>query len=190
MGQVPELVTNRLILRGPTAADIPSYERHFVDWEVVRHLSSGVPWPYPEGGIEDFMLTKIIPRQGQDRWFWGLFLKDRPDELIGGIELWREGRPEHRGFWLGHAFWGRGLMTEAATAVTDCAFDVLGFEILIFSNAQGNVRSRRVKEKTGARLLYTEPAGFHDPNYCEHEIWELTKEDWRAYRSQGDRPVC
>ncbi len=74
-------------------------------------------------------------------------------------------------------------MTEAATVVTDYAFDVLGFERILFSNAAGNVRSRRVKEKTGARLLYVEPAGFVDSVYREHELWELDKPSWRQWRT-------
>ena len=58
-------------------------------------------------------------------------------------------------------------MTEAVFPITDYAFDVLGFETLFFSNALGNEKSRRVKEKTGARLLRTEPAKFVNPSYAE-----------------------
>src|SRR6185312_8059826 len=120
----------------------------------------GLPWPYPEDGILNFLKTQVLPRQGKDKWMWGLFLKDNPDELIGIVELWREGHPANRAFWLGRKFWGRGLMTEAVAPVMDYAFDKLGFEKLVFSNALGNDRSRRVKEKTGARLLRTEPAKY------------------------------
>jgi RimJ/RimL family protein N-acetyltransferase len=69
-------------------------------------------------------------------------------------------------------------MTEAANAVTDHAFTTLGFETLILSNALGNLRSRRIKEKAGATLLRTEPAQFIDPKYTHREIWELTKQSW------------
>jgi RimJ/RimL family protein N-acetyltransferase len=58
----------------------------------------------------------------------------------------------------------------------DYAFNVLGFETLFFSNSVGNKRSRRVKEKTGARLLRTEPAKFVNPSYTKLEIWELTRD--------------
>jgi hypothetical protein len=40
-------------------------------------------------------------------------------------------------------------MTEAVSPIMDYALEVLGFDRLIFSNAVGNERSRRVKEKTG-----------------------------------------
>lgn len=111
---------------------------------------------------------------------WGIFLKEAPDELIGAVDLWREGKPEHRGFWLGRKYWGQGFMTEAVEPVMDYAFDELGFDVLIFANAVGNIGSRRIKEKTGARLLRVEPAKFVDPKFTEHEIWELRKEDWKS----------
>jgi hypothetical protein len=39
-------------------------------------------------------------------------------------------------------------------------------------------RSRRIKEKTGARLIDVRPAKFVDPSYSAHEIWELKRSDW------------
>jgi ribosomal-protein-alanine N-acetyltransferase len=176
--KIPEFETERLILRQVTLEDAPSYTEHFVDYEVIRHLGASVPWPYPEGGAAEYLKSAVIPRQGIDRWTWGLFLKENPGALIGVVDLWREGHPENRGFWLGRKFWGRGLMSEAVAPVMDYAFNDLGFERLIFSNAAGNARSARVKEKTGARFLRIEQAKFVDPAYTGHEIWELTREEW------------
>lgn len=163
--------------------DLSDYEKHFVDYEVIRNLSAAVPWPYPKDGIRDFLEQVILPAQGKDRWVWGLFLKENPKELMGCIDLWREGRPEHRGFWLGKKFWGRGYMTEAVRPVMDYAFANLGFECLIFSNAVGNRKSRRVKEKTGARFIGVRPAKFVDPALTEAETWELTKAAWEHFKT-------
>lgn len=51
-------------------------------------------------------------------------------------------------------------MTETTDAVTDYAFYVLGFDKLIVSNAVGNTRSRRIKEKAGAVWLRNEQFEF------------------------------
>lgn len=182
----PVLGTERLQLRPPTVDDIDAYTRHFVDYEVVRHLSDAIPWPYPPDGIRDFILGRVVASQGRDRWFWGLYLRTQPAELIGAIELWVPGTPENRGFWLGREYWGRGLMTEAASAVMDFAFDTLVLPTLTFSNAVGNIRSRRIKEKTGAKLVRIESAGFVDTCYSEREIWVLNKEDWHAATRRDD----
>ncbi len=180
--KLPVFSTERLMLREVLEDDIPSYAKYFVDYEVIRHLSgANVPWPYPENGVRDYVVNEIIPKQGDDNWVWGIFLLSNPDELIGIIDLWRPGRPENRGFWLGRKFWGRGIMPEALVPITNHAFDDLGFDSLVLSNAKGNIRSRRIKEKAGARLLRIEPGYYVDPNLRECEIWLLTKEVWKTH---------
>jgi ribosomal-protein-alanine N-acetyltransferase len=178
MKALPAFETKRLLLRAVTEADAPSWQRNFADYEVIRYLAARVPWPYPADGVITFLKNQVLPFQGDNKWVWGIFLKSDPGELVGVVDLWREGRPENRGFWLARKHWGRGIMTEAVEPVMDYAFNELGFEKLCFANAVGNIGSRRVKEKTGAKLLRVEPAKFVDPAFSEHEIWELKKEDW------------
>jgi RimJ/RimL family protein N-acetyltransferase len=181
---IPSFETERLLLRGVTEPDTPSYEKHFVDWDIISHLARAVPWPYPPGAVRSFITTEILPQQGKDKWVWGLFRREVPAELIGVIDLWRHGRPENRGFWLGRPFWGQGYMTEAIEPVMDYAFGPLGFEALTFANARGNHRSRRIKEKTGARMVRIEPREFVNPEYTETEIWELTKIEWEGWKAR------
>lgn len=183
---VKKLQTQRLLLTPLRLEDAPSYARHFVDYEVIRHLSALVPWPYPENGVVEFFKNVLLPPQGVDRWTWTIRLKTNPDEVIGCVDLWREGRPENRGFWLGKKFWGQGYMTEAVEPIMDYAFNSLGFETLTFANAVGNDRSRRIKEKTGAKLIAIKSAAFVDPQYTEHEIWELSKAAWIKFRERRE----
>lgn len=103
--------------------------------------------------------------------------------MIGGIDFWREANPDNRGFWPGEPFWGKGYMTEALLPLTDYAFNDLGFEKLIFSNALGNNKSRRIKEKTGATFIELRPANYVDPQVKQAEMWELTKENWVKFKS-------
>lgn len=180
----PTFQTKRLVLREVIEADAPSYEAHFIDYDVISQLTRAVPWPYPEGGILEHIKNEIRSKQGKDKWTWGICLKNRPDELIGTIELLREGKPENRGFWLAKKFWGQGIMTEAVIPIMDYAFDLLNFDKLTFTNAAGNNRSRRIKEKTSARLICLEPADFVNPDYLQREIWELTKQEWNIHRAK------
>ena len=177
MSLLPTFETKRLLLKQLDDTHADGYRKNFVDYEIIRHLASFVPWPYPDDGVRAF-LEGVLPQQGKDRWLWGIFLRENPSELIGVVDLWRDGHPEHRGFWLGRAYWGKGYMTEAVTPIMHYAFNELGFETLVFANALGNDRSRRVKEKTGARLIGTNPAKFVDPTLTHQEIWELNKKEW------------
>ena len=182
--QIPIFRTERLILREITEADAPSYEENFVTYDVISQLTKVVPWPYPKGGVLEYIKTEIVPTQGKDKWVWGITLKDNPDELIGAVELCRETRPANRGFWLGKKFWGQGIMTEVVIPITNYAFDVLDFEKLIFVNALGNDRSRRIKEKTGAKFIRVEPGEYVNPKYTQREVWELTKQEWHKLQSR------
>lgn len=176
--EIPEFMTEHLVLKGVRLLDAPAFDKYFNDYEVVRHLNAIIPWPYPAHENERYIREEILPNQGINDWAWGLFLKENPEELIGCLHLWRPGSPENRGFWLGRPFWGKGFMTEATIPTTTFAFNELGFDKLVFNNAVGNLRSRRIKEKFGARLVSISPATFIDPQFTEQEFWELTATDW------------
>ena len=105
--KIPEFETERLSLQGIQLEDAKSYEKNFADYDVVQHLSHLVPWPYPKGAVKDFLQKTILPEQGIKRCMWAIFLKDKKDTVIGAIDLWREGRPENREFWLAKQYWGR-----------------------------------------------------------------------------------
>lgn len=179
--ELPKFETERLYMRGVQLTDAETYQNNFADYEVIQHLSHLVPWPYPTNGAHEFLKNIILPKQGIDRWVWAIFFKENRNEVIGAVDLWRSGCPENRGFWLAKKHWGKGLMTEAVNPVMDYAFKSLGFEKLVFANAVGNTRSRRVKEKTGAKFIGTRPAKYVSPKYSEQEIWELSKENWLKY---------
>lgn len=73
-----------------------------------------------------------------------------------------EGREEVEiGYHVLREFWGRGLATEAATAVRDHGLQALGFERLVSLIDPRNLPSRRVAEKTGLTL--------------EKEVWKGNK---------------
>ncbi len=188
VSRVPTFHTSRLTLRELVEADAVAYERYFADYNVIRTMASSVPWPYPTGGVLTYLHSEILPKQGNDKWVWAITEKENPAELIGAVDLWRVGRPEHRGFWLAHKHWGKGYMTEAVEPVIDFAFDQLGFEKLVFTNAIGNFRSRRVKEKTGATRIGTAPATFVDPTLTEREFFELTKAGWQRFKKLRGPP--
>ncbi|MEX0330754.1 MAG: GNAT family N-acetyltransferase [Puniceicoccaceae bacterium] len=184
MSIVPEIPTKRLLLRDVRPKDLSSYRKNFVNYSIIRHLSNVVPWPYPKDGIEEFYYKILLPNQCKTRWSWGIIEKTNPEELIGLIEIWKPSNPDNRGFWLAEKHWGKGYMSEAADAVTDFAFNTLNWEKLILTNALGNERSRRIKEKAGAIRIRIEKAKFVDPDYSESEIWELTKDAWTKIRSE------
>lgn len=159
--------------------DAPAIQKHFAQWEIIRHLSTLVPWPYPEDGAISFLRQNLLPRvESGDAYAWAITLKDGNDEAIGLIDF-RLGTPlkGNRGFWIAREYQGRGLMTEALHVVHDFIFNVLKVESFVVCNAAANLASRRVKEKTGAVFIGHVDIPHHTGGSFS-EKWLVTKESW------------
>lgn len=53
------------------------------------------------------------------------------------------------GYWIGRKFWGQGLIPEAVREILRHAFDDLDMTTVWCGYYDGNLRSKRVQEKTG-----------------------------------------
>jgi RimJ/RimL family protein N-acetyltransferase len=179
---IPTLETSRLILRPLELADAEQTQVLFPQWEIVRYLAGPIPWPYPPDGAYRHFHEKALPAMERgEAWHWTLRLKSSTENMIGAINL-RTSDKDNRGFWLGLQWHRQGLMTEAATAVTDFWFDSLKFELLRVSKAVGNTASRRISENSGMRMVGTEERNYVSGR-LPVEIWEVTAAEWRAQRS-------
>ncbi len=180
----PVLETERLILRPLEARDVPAVQRIFPQWDVVRFLGPAIPWPYPEDGAATNFAHCMEKRARGEQFYWAITLKGH-DELRGRIDLWPHDpeRRDMRGFWLDPELHGQGLMTEAAEAVTQFAFETLEWPFLYLTNAVENRASARVKEKQGAVEVGREPFQYVSGS-GEKQVWLLTREAWRARRGE------
>jgi ribosomal-protein-alanine N-acetyltransferase len=176
----PILQTPRLLLRPLELADAEQTQALFPHWEIVRFLAKRVPWPYPTDGAATFFRDVALPAvERGETWHWTLRLKSDPDRLIGNINL-SKSENKNRGFWLGLAWQGQGLMSEAADVVTDYWFDVLRMPVLRIPKAIANTASRRISEKQGMRVIATLDRDYVSGRFPS-EIWEITAEEWRRH---------
>ncbi|HVB87942.1 MAG TPA: GNAT family N-acetyltransferase [Candidatus Dormibacteraeota bacterium] len=173
------LETARLLLRPIELADAEQIQQEFPRWEIVRYLSTRVPWPYPPDGALAFIRDVALPSTARgEGWLWTLRLKSDLERIVGGIDLYANER-DNRGFWLIPELRGCGLMTEAADAATEFWFEVLKFPVLRTSKATANIASRRVSEKQGMRMIGRDERDYVSGRLAT-EIWEITAEEWRA----------
>jgi [ribosomal protein S5]-alanine N-acetyltransferase len=178
---VPELYTQRLLLKPLVLADAVQVQEEFPKWEIVRFLSTSVPWPYPPDGAHTFFKNVSMPAiERGEEWYWTLRLKTDPEKLIGCITLVK-GEKDNRGFWLAPPWQKQGLMTEASEVVTDYWFNVLNFSVLRTVKAITNEASRRISEKNGMRVIGTEEREFL-AGLLMAEICEVTAAEWNAAR--------
>ena len=177
----PTLHTARLVLQPLELADAAQVQQLFPQWEIVRHLASVVPWPYPPDGANQFYQHVVLPAVARgDAWHWTLRLKTHPEQVIGSVAV-SKGIDINRGFWLGLPWQGQGLMIEASDAATDYWFDTLQQPLMRIPKAAANLASRRISEKQGMRVVETKESDYVSGRLLT-EVWEITAEEWRARR--------
>ena len=147
--RIPELRTERLLLRGLREADFEDWAGIHADLEVVRWIGLDAPL-----GREDAWraLAYALGHWGL-RGFGQWVLEERATgRLLGRAGLsFPDGWPGLEvGWMLGREHWGRGYATEAAHASLDWAFSELDADRVISLIAPDNHRSRRVAERLGA----------------------------------------
>jgi RimJ/RimL family protein N-acetyltransferase len=133
------------ILRGWVESDVSSLATHANDREVWLNLRDRFPHPYARTDAETWI--KCASGQEPPRNF-AVTIKD---VAIGGIGL----EPQadvHRwsaeiGYWLGRAYWGKGVATAAVNAVTSYGFTTLGLCRIYAMVFDHNAASCRVLAK-------------------------------------------
>ena len=175
---IPTIATPRLMLRPLQLADAAAVQILFPRWEIVQFMASHIPWPYPSDGALTFIRDRALPAMQQGAaWHWSIRPKSAAEQLIGVVSLMDE-PDNNRGFWLDLAWQGQGLMLEASSAVTDYWFETLGRTVLRVPKAVANVRSRRISERTGMRVIKTEERDYVSGRFPA-EVWEITRDEWR-----------
>jgi RimJ/RimL family protein N-acetyltransferase len=146
--------TPRLLLRPGFPEDAPALAGAIADEAIARNLAN-VPWPYRMRDAEAFLASPRNPGLPSCLIFE---VGGGASQLAGACGLGR--RPSgavELGYWLARPFWGRGLATEACTALVAIA-RALGLERIEGSHFLDNPASGRVLEKLGF-----EPTGLIAP---------------------------
>jgi RimJ/RimL family protein N-acetyltransferase len=140
--RLPVLKTERLVLRAPSASDVPAMVKFAGDRRVAENTAR-IPHPYGVADAERFLAEANRQSGG------ATFAVVLDGAMVGacGIEV----RPDEveLGYWIGVPFWSRGYATEAVRAVIDYGFGELGHEALQAGARVSNPASRRVLEKCG-----------------------------------------
>ena len=178
---LPELETERLVLRQFTPADLDVYAmRIFADPEVTRFL--------PKRDIPPRQRAERVLKYFSEHWlehgFGDWAVTDRADgQLIGhcGLNFVPEAGEVEVEYSLAKAYWRRGIATEAARASVRFGFEALRLERLIALADPQNIASYRVMEKVG--LTYQKEVLFFGMQLVYYQILchQFQVSNW-AYR--------
>ena len=105
--------------------------------------------------------------------------------VIGSVGLVGRDRGESSdelGYVLSPAYWGRGIVPEAAEAVLRYGFAELGLKEIWCVCREDNRQSRRVIEKCGFTYLFTERCTPEDDKSPKMRFHVLLRENWERRR--------
>ncbi len=147
-----QIQTERLVLRAFKQSDLDD----FFEYASVEGVGERAGWRHHQNKEESqAILDSFIEH---DKTF-AICLKEN-GKVIGslGVEMYGmedrltefdgyKGR--ELGFVLGKAYWGKGFMTEAVSAVMNYLFDEIDLDFLLCGHYDFNEQSKRVQQKCG-----------------------------------------
>ena len=141
------LVLDRCEVRSWEAGDVASLVAHANNPRVAAALRDRFPHPYTKKDAIEWLRTA---RRADPETSFAIAVNG---EAVGGIGFSVlpdcERVSAEVGYWLGEAFWGRGIATEALASVTRHAFEHFALTRLFALPFAHNVASCRVLEKAG-----------------------------------------
>src|SRR5262245_21304133 len=144
------LVLNTCEVRSWEAGDIPSLVEQANNRKIWRNLRDHFPHPYSAADGRRFL--KNVRASTPET----MFAIAVGRMAVGGIGYVLQRDVERVsaeiGYWLGEAYWGRGIATEALIAVTRHAIDRHGLTRVFALPFAWNAGSCRVLEKAGYTL--------------------------------------
>jgi RimJ/RimL family protein N-acetyltransferase len=142
-----ELNLGDAVVRELDLTDAPSLARHADDRRIWLQVRDALPHPYLEAHAVAYIesvraqkppTTFAIAVDGQAVGAIGLTMQTDVNRVSAEL-----------GYWLGAAYWGRGLATRAVSAVTRWGIDELRLTRVFATPFAENLASCRVLEKAG-----------------------------------------
>lgn len=179
------LTTERLILRPFRPSDFHDVHSYASDPEVTRFTSFG---PNTPDETRDFLARcdAEISEAIRKTYNFAITLRGA-DRAIGGIGFAID-HPLHRAAEMGYVLhrdqWGRGIATEAVTALVSFAFSTAGLHRIVARCHPENVASATVMQKIGMKYEGRQ----RDVMWLKGAWWDF--EAYSILEHEWDRTLC
>ena len=150
---LPTLAGSRCTLRPLRLSDAASLQRHADDPAVAHNLFDGFPQPYTLEMAQAWCGAQHL----EPAFAHVLGVVVERDEVAGCISVTPQtglfNSSAVVGYWLGQAYWGRGVMSEALSLITAWAWDALPRITRLWMPIYArNAGSQGVARRAGYRL--------------------------------------
>lgn len=158
---VPEIETERLLMCGPTSADVDAWATLLADPDVLRYLPKRAITPRERAELSFNAINLGWQQDPVSDIGWVITLKG-DGRLIGwcGAGTAEGSNEAELVYSLGKPYWEQGFATEAAQALVRFAFERTGWDRIVAAIMPGNVASRRVLEHLG--FVYEKDVNYYE----------------------------
>lgn len=181
---LPELPirTERLVLRRARMGDADDLYAYYGRADVTEHLLHEV---FSRAEIDDVLRSRLA--EPRDHLACNLFV-ELEGRVVGDLVLFVKGEGHDMaeiGWVLHPDVGGRGIATEAATAMIDLAFGHYGVHRLYADLDTRNERSAALARRLGMRREMDARADFWSKGeWTDSQRWAILAEEWTARRSR------
>jgi len=152
---LPELESERLLLRPRRLADLDAIVLMNADPQVMRHIA---PLGDPAMGREA-VAARSFNHLARGLGYWSVFARKSPTEFIGYVGLIPDGDAVED-VQISYRFearnWGKGYAGEATAHLLDYGFGALGFPMVGITTHPLNSASLRLAERLGFKATPTD----------------------------------
>lgn len=178
--------TERLLLRRFTVNDA---EQMFENWANDKRVSKFLTWA-PHGSVDNTreLLEQWCAAYDNDNCYnWVIEYEGQAIGNIAVVDFSDRSERTALGYSMGYDYWNKGIMTEAAKAVTDYLFAEVGVNRIEISHAVKNPASGRVAQKCGYKYEGTRREYFktYAGEFLDIAIYGIIKSDWEKQPQKG-----
>lgn len=117
--------------------------------KIMDNLRDGLPYPYTVKDAEDYIAT-MLSANPENTYAFAITLDEK---VVGSIGVFRceniHFRTAEMGYYIGEAYWGKGIMTSAVKQTCDYVFKHTDIVRIFAEPFSYNIASCRVLEKSG-----------------------------------------
>ena len=172
--------TSRLILRKAIREDAESMFRNWAsDPEVTKYLT----WPaHSSIAVTDMVIGSWLQEYEKENYYQWMIVLKALGEPIGSISVVRlNERVEEAeiGYCIGKAWWRKGIVTEALTAIIAYLFDEVGMNRVAARHDPNNPNSGGVMRKCGMKYEGTNRAcDRNNQGICDAAHYAILRGEW------------
>ena len=195
MGKAPDaealrapIVTRRLILRPPVAADLVAISRLINDPVIARNTTF-IRYPYPVIEGRRWIASAQSAAGASFHMPYLLTLRSNTRLIAGGVGISFKGSHIPTvGYWIAKPYRRRGFASEAARAVIRLAFSQTDATSVAASARISNIASQRVLQGAGMRRvgrgrMMSAQLGRYVPTF----VYRLDRDAWEKMRGRASR---